>query len=1507
MSFKERNTLSGLPHQRSAFARYLPPSKPTSTDALGAHSSAMEFSKPDGLLMSHRAGHGEHTNAQKAALQAHGFSTGPTAHPHKRMPRNPTRTSTNLLYRCTFSLVRTFKMVNPKFGYNEQSNPRRVLTKPSERADNQGYDNKDHDYILYVHDIISGPRAPNRYQVLDLLGKGTFGQVVKCLDLETNEYVAVKIVKNLPAFHSQGLVEVKLLQTLNSKYDSDIFPMVRMMDNFIFRNHLCLVFELLNVSLYELIRQNQFRGLSVQLVSIFTKQILTAMVALHQSRIIHCDLKPENILLEDASSPNLKVIDFGSACFDNQAVYTYIQSRFYRSPEVILGLPYKMSIDIWSLGCIVFELFVGLPLFPGLSQHRMLMRFIKFLGNPPYRMLVEAKDTSKFFNRVGHTGTNADFVLKTDEEYSRHIAALTGNKPVAAQPFRDYYKAGTIQQIVLGYEYKSGLSKAEREEETAMRKAMLSFLDCVLPWEPEARWTPEELLTHPFVTGQPCPDGFLNRPSKALCNQLNPLLAHNNALLAAAAAAAAATSPTSGMTTPVGTSMAALSAHHHSHTSQAHGSHASSQQFSSASSRDMDEDMEEDIGTSDHSSYMTVETRSAASSAASTSSDEATASTSQRDMMIQDSDRSSSMSASTNPSNATSSMDTSSHLLASSHRHHMQVGSETAQQTHNHPLRFSSSSIASSTASRDHHVGTGMRSGTTGSSGFANSSQSHNQSSGRGDGSMIHLYSGMPSNAGHHFNGMSHTGSIPAMSLASGFGSSHTSSSSGMAHTSNSFNTGTRAMSGPLLSQKHGSGKVPSLPGLGSSPSTSNSFMSGQSPFYAKVGLSPRGAIDPVTGLSTPGNPLMVPSDLQLLGNSNSGIDMSVDDTEAMGSSFSSPRTNLDQPHQNPDSHPGTTSTRSTTGYGSGKRVHSKAGSTGAPTDFASLSPRSGSSPKRHKHASAGSSSTSSSPRINAGRRHSGAQPLNASYSGSPASQNPLIAPRNYSPFVDESISLMELSTPTGSAWQEPLLGLDVTSFSPANNMMLHPNQLQTQQHVMTTGTGANKAGTSGFSAASAQAANQAQFQRARLAGTDMMVDMNYMGAPTNAAVAGGPTQHNIFPSASFGSIPQQSQAASQTQLPHRLGGLANSTGSVPNSLHSSSQIPPVLSSQVLSGAQPPIPTMFTAYSTSQANPAASGHAMPNVNAFPNMHHQALPGQGAPGSFGRIDASGDLDDSLAFTWDHPSEENFAARNFAGSHAQGASGSQHAYTLAQQHQRQGQAYNDGGNSQSSFAAALASSAAQSGAAHARSMHQGVNDGSGAPGSGQYGGYGATPNSSGRSAFTGSGGLAVPGQPAHPMTGMAASGSGGPMPSSYGSVGSTGVFPSNFGLGVSPYDPSGHHFFSGSFSSASSLAQPTLGSSVSSAGQSHWGAYEASSYGSYDAPNSTSYSGYSSLQTGLPTLSSSFLVSPSSDPNSFSKRANAQNQHSGPGIIPSKQSALSSSPTSRAFRRNQDSMQ
>jgi dual specificity protein kinase YAK1 len=99
-------------------------------------------------------------------------------------------------------------------------------------------------------------------------------------------------------------------------------------------------------------------------------QILDALIVLRDASIIHCDLKPENILLASTSPAGgslgqLKLIDFGSACFEGRTFFSYIQSRFYRSPEVLLGLSYNGAIDMWSFGCVAAELFLGLPLFPG--------------------------------------------------------------------------------------------------------------------------------------------------------------------------------------------------------------------------------------------------------------------------------------------------------------------------------------------------------------------------------------------------------------------------------------------------------------------------------------------------------------------------------------------------------------------------------------------------------------------------------------------------------------------------------------------------------------------------------------------------------------------------------------------------------------------------------------------------------------------------------------------------------------------------------------------------------------------------------------------------------------------------------------------------------------------------------------------------------------------------------------------------------------------------------------
>lgn len=205
------------------------------------------------------------------------------------------------LQALTTHLPATYRICNPGFQYESSRNPRRVLTKPSKGVKNDGYDNEDSDYILYVNDILGSEETnhKNRYLILDVLGQGTFGQVVKCQNLKTQEVVAVKVVKNKTAYFNQSMMEVSVLDLLNGRMDkNDDHHILRLKDTFIHRQHLCLVFELLSVNLYELIKQNQFRGLSTTLVRVFAQQLLNGLCLLSKAKLIHCDLKPENILLK---------------------------------------------------------------------------------------------------------------------------------------------------------------------------------------------------------------------------------------------------------------------------------------------------------------------------------------------------------------------------------------------------------------------------------------------------------------------------------------------------------------------------------------------------------------------------------------------------------------------------------------------------------------------------------------------------------------------------------------------------------------------------------------------------------------------------------------------------------------------------------------------------------------------------------------------------------------------------------------------------------------------------------------------------------------------------------------------------------------------------------------------------------------------------------------------------------------------------------------------------------
>ncbi|XP_044573637.1 putative dual specificity tyrosine-phosphorylation-regulated kinase 3 homolog isoform X4 [Drosophila ananassae] len=226
---------------------------------------------------------------------------------------------------------------------------------------NSDYDNEHGAYIHVPHDHVA-----YRYEMLKIIGKGSFGQVIKAYDHKTHEHVALKIVRNEKRFHRQAQEEIRILHHLRRHDKYNTMNIIHMFDYFTFRNHTCITFELLSINLYELIKKNGFKGFSLQLVRKFAHSLLQCLDALYKNDIIHCDMKPENVLLKQQGRSGIKVIDFGSSCFENQRIYTYIQSRFYRAPEVILGAKYGRAIDMWSLGCILAELLSGHALFPGL-------------------------------------------------------------------------------------------------------------------------------------------------------------------------------------------------------------------------------------------------------------------------------------------------------------------------------------------------------------------------------------------------------------------------------------------------------------------------------------------------------------------------------------------------------------------------------------------------------------------------------------------------------------------------------------------------------------------------------------------------------------------------------------------------------------------------------------------------------------------------------------------------------------------------------------------------------------------------------------------------------------------------------------------------------------------------------------------------------------------------------------------------------------------------------------
>ena len=320
------------------------------------------------------------------------------------------------------------------------------------------------EYIKYNDEegdyrIINGTHLNYRYEILECLGKGSFGEAIKCYDHKNKDLVCIKIINSQKKFQNQAMTEIKILSLISSSDINNDSNNVKFYNYFLFRNHICLVFELLGKNLYEFLQMNNFSGLDINLIKNYTKQILFSLLFLRNMGIIHCDLKPENILIFPNNASQVKVIDFGSSCLESERIYFYIQSRFYRAPEVIFDLGYNYEIDMWSLGCILYELYTGEPLFSGINEIEQIYLIMEKIGLPPKYIIENSPKQMLFFD-----SNLKPFKLKDEE--GNYI--IPGGKKI-----KDIMKEAP--------------------------KSFVDFINKCLKWNPFERITPSKALLHPFI------------------------------------------------------------------------------------------------------------------------------------------------------------------------------------------------------------------------------------------------------------------------------------------------------------------------------------------------------------------------------------------------------------------------------------------------------------------------------------------------------------------------------------------------------------------------------------------------------------------------------------------------------------------------------------------------------------------------------------------------------------------------------------------------------------------------------------------------------------------------------------------------------------------------------------------------------------------------------------------------------------------------------------------------
>lgn len=339
--------------------------------------------------------------------------------------------------------------------------------------------------VVCINDVFSDSDG-NGFRVIDTLGNGTYSYVYQCqMVAEPMTFVALKILKNHPQYKATGINEINTYKTLLSGPEEPGQEyIIKPISSFAINDHICMVMPLLQRSLFEGIGQDQPPMVLLDQIRTICKQVLLALDFTHKRGFIHCDVKPDNIMYADENNDKVILIDFGSATSNPLQVGQYLQSRFYRSPEAMLGYPLSNKIDIWSVGCIAAELYLDFAIFACDTEVDSIHCIAGLLGDFDRRLIESSRAWHRFFDLTfdGYKlKLNPIEVLMTRHLYRQNINCVTGAVPLY-QMLEEHFPLVS-------------------QEEVITLSSFSHFVHYLLKCDPDERMNASQALQHPFITG----------------------------------------------------------------------------------------------------------------------------------------------------------------------------------------------------------------------------------------------------------------------------------------------------------------------------------------------------------------------------------------------------------------------------------------------------------------------------------------------------------------------------------------------------------------------------------------------------------------------------------------------------------------------------------------------------------------------------------------------------------------------------------------------------------------------------------------------------------------------------------------------------------------------------------------------------------------------------------------------------------------------------------------------